>query len=141
MKRGIIGVLLFFIHVLAIVINFNSFQHRSPANIPNSIVSLCYLAFWVWLLSTADRSGEYQEMSVMLVFWSTVFITALLALSIKTFDIDFPMMTPLTLLFLTPAYGIRIIQISDEAALTTIMIIAFFFSCHCFLCRRMHIRR
>lgn len=136
MKKGIIGVLLLFIHVLAIVINFNSLLQGSPANTLNSIASLCYFVFWIWFLSTVEQSGSYQEMNFILGFWGIVLITALLALSINMFDLDFPLVIPFAVLFLTPAYGIRIMQISNEAALTIIAVIALFFSIYCLLRKR-----
>lgn len=121
----------FLVQAFAIALNFNPMLQGSAANAANIVVSLCYIAFWVCFIHTLKRCNAQRGLHFSLVLWLLVLLTSLLTLSVNVFDYDLPWAIPLTILFLTPTYGVRIAQFSNVAALAIMALIAGAFLCYC----------
>lgn len=124
MKKTILGISPFLVQVLAIVLNFNALLQGRAATGMNVAISLLYFAFWICFIPAMKRYNAYQGLLASLVFWGLVLLTVLLTLTVNIFDIDLPLLVPFTTLFLAPTYGIRMAGLSNETALSIILIVA-----------------
>ena len=124
MEKAILLVSPFLVQALAIVLNFNSLLQGSAANVINVAVSLGFFIFWVFFLNMIKRTGIQRALLFSLVFWGIFFLTAFFAALVNIFDYDLPTVIPFTVLFLSPAYGVQIAQLSNVAALTIMALIA-----------------
>ena len=97
MKKTILGISPFLVQVLAIALNFNSLLQGSTATAVNTVVSLIYFAFWICFIPAMKRYNAYRGLRASFVFWGLVLLTALLTLSVNTFDIDLPLLVPFTI--------------------------------------------
>ena len=131
MKKELLGIFPFFVQVLAIALNFNSLLQGSAATGVNIAISLLYLVFWIWFILVMKRYDAYRVLLVSLVFWGLVLLTALLTLFVNIFDASLTLVVPFTTIFLAPLYGVKLAGLSNEAALSIIVIIAIAYTRFC----------
>lgn len=124
MKNTDLAIQLAAITILSIIINFEAFIFGGKAGIFGFLVSLSYAVMWVGLFGYALKKKRDQLIFASVVFWILTGMTALITLYANMNQIvDFSIMAPFALLFLTPLYGMNFLI--DDTIPNLIVMIAF----------------
>lgn len=102
-----IAIILSIISVIGgMVLNFNEFLMGNPASMKNLLVTLAYIAIWVFVLIIGIRNNKHEVMKYCFVFWFMTSFISILTLYANTTDALITWAIPLVILFLSQWYGI-----------------------------------
>mgnify|MGYP001030195995 CR=1 FL=1 len=90
-----------------IVLNFEKFAWGSSPNAKNLIVTLAYLAIWVFVIIMSTKSKGSKMLKYCLSFWVLVFFFSVLTAYINVTEALADWAIPFVIIFLGPLDGIR----------------------------------
>jgi uncharacterized membrane protein len=88
------------------VLNFNEFLMGNPASMKNLLVTLAYIAIWVFVLIIGIRNKNREIMRYCSAFWIITLLTSILAWYANATDAIVDWAIPFVILLLSQLYGI-----------------------------------
>ena len=103
----IIAVVLSIVAVIGgLILNFPQFLYGDNANTKNLIVTILYLAIWLFVLFSAYKSKSRGVLIYFLVFWLSIIVVSAITMFAQITEWNFDWFIPFILL-IVPFYGIE----------------------------------
>jgi hypothetical protein len=89
------------------VLNFKEFLMGSPANQKNILVTLAFVAVWLFVLKTAARVNTHGIVLFSAVYWSMTLIFSILTAMVNLTHTQVDWAIPFVILLIGPWYGLH----------------------------------
>ena len=121
----------YIVQLIAILFNINVTIQGGPATALNIAISVGYIAFWLYYAKQSVTSLRERRNTLLLILWGAVFLTAFLTMIVYLLEVNWIFITPFTIIFLTPLYGLRGIMPyqSYTGLFVSILLLSFVFFC------------
>ena len=106
--------------IVGLVLNFPEFLMGSPATIKNFLVTLVYIAIWIFILSIASQNKKRKIMKYYSAFWLLTLFFVVLSVYVNSVDFVANWAIPFVGLLLPQWYGIELLV--DNLLITNIII-------------------
>jgi len=106
-KATTVIILLITAFIGAMILNLDEFAFGKPANIKNMIVTVLYVAVWIFVLAVTVKRKRRKIILYCSIFWIVTLLSSLLTVFINATEVSANWALPLCLLFLSPFYGIE----------------------------------